>query len=86
MKVVIRIDGISGTDRRAVCPTYVATDVLDGAISLVTDVAKAKRYESARDALDAYNAVSPAIPVRPDGEPNRPMTAFDVEMIPERWL
>ena len=42
------------------------------------DKANASRYEVG-EAFEVWKAVDPANPRRPDGEPNRPLTAFSVE-------
>ena len=35
---------------------------------------------SHREAMDLWGAVDPRTPIRPDGRPNRPLTAFTVEI------
>lgn len=43
---------------------------------------KAKEFDSARDAMEEWRRVSKTTPVRPyDSKPNRPLTAFTVEVI-----
>lgn len=42
------------------------------------DQEKATRYDMV-EALELYRAVDPRDPVRPDGKPNRPLTAFTIE-------
>lgn len=39
---------------------------------------KAKRFAEAKDALDEWNTVSNVQPTRPDGKPNRPLTALSI--------
>jgi hypothetical protein len=46
------------------------------------DLAKAKRFASFREAMECWKAQSSVRPYRPDGKPNRPLTAFSV--MPER--
>ena len=43
------------------------------------DLAQATRYEPG-EALEVWRAVDPRQPVRGDGKPNRPLTAFSVEI------
>lgn len=43
-----------------------------------SDVKKAKRFETFADAMACWKAQSTLVPFRPDGEPNRPMTAYSV--------
>jgi len=52
-------------------------------VHLVTtpDITKAARYETGA-ALELWRSVDPRCPVRPDGEPNRPLTAFSIEIGP----
>lgn len=47
-------------------------------------------FATVEDAIDFYHQQSAAVPIRPDGSPNRPLTAFpmDVEPAPairRRW-
>lgn len=43
------------------------------------DIAKAKRFANFTEAMDCWKAQSTVRPLRPDGRPNRPLTAFSVE-------
>ena len=43
------------------------------------DIDKATRFPFA-EAVGLWRSVDPRIPVRPDGKPNRPFTAFSIEM------
>ena len=49
-------------------------------LELTHDIALAKRYDGFRDALLAYRASPARKPTRADGKPNRPLTAFHVEI------
>lgn len=42
---------------------------------------EALRYESVARALEAWNTQSTVKPFRPDGKPNKPLTAYTVEII-----
>src|SRR5262245_38683855 len=42
------------------------------------DLAKAKRFASQEAAWECWRAQGKKIPRRPDGKPNRPMTAYSV--------
>jgi hypothetical protein len=44
------------------------------------DVAKAKRFATHAAAFECWRARSRTIPTRPDGKPNRPMTAYSVSI------
>lgn len=52
-----------------------------GDLALTADPAKAKRYPSTTAAAEDYRRSSTVRPTRPDGEPNRPLTAYTVEII-----
>lgn len=43
---------------------------------------KALRFESHQDAYTCYRQQSKKQPLREDGKPNRPLTAFTVEILP----
>jgi hypothetical protein len=44
------------------------------------DVAHALRFNTKADAIEFWNRASRLRPLRPDGEPNKPMTAYTVEI------
>ena len=46
-----------------------------GLIDMTPDIAEAKRFPVFVDALTFYKSVPECRPLRPDGEPNRPLTA-----------
>lgn len=46
------------------------------------DPAKALRFPAFIDAAEFWKTQSTAVPFRPDGEPNRPLTAFMVAIEP----
>jgi hypothetical protein len=46
------------------------------------DLAKAKRFADFTEAMECWRAQSTVRPLRPDGKPNRPLTAYSVT--PER--
>jgi hypothetical protein len=54
-----------------------------GAITFSNSPDKARRFIGIAEALEFYRTVSPRFPVRSDGEPNRPLSAFTVEFINE---
>lgn len=49
----------------------VATPVID----------RAKQFESGKEATEFWKTQSAVRPLRPDGKPNRPLTAFTVELV-----
>jgi hypothetical protein len=56
-----------------------------GDVSAGPDRAKALRFSDPKDAMLFWRQQSKTMPLRPDGQPNRPLTAFsvDVEAIDE---
>ena len=57
-----------------------------GDIEVTLDEAEAKRYETAREALEDLRRVSTVMPLRPDGCPNRPLSAYTIEVEEEgKW-
>lgn len=44
------------------------------------DVAQAHRFETGAAALEAWRSQSVTRPYRPDGKPNRPLTALSIEV------
>jgi hypothetical protein len=49
-----------------------------GLASFTTDPAKAKKFSSQLDAMEYWKTISRTVPRRPDGKPNRPLTAYHV--------
>ena len=54
----------------------------EGAAEGTFDLAEALRFPTAGEALLCWRQVPNAKPVRSDGRPNRPLTAFTVEIVP----
>ena len=92
MAVVIRIVGLANGQGHAFEGRYIKYwDVnylyqgrYDGGyLKLTRNIDKAQRYLSAEDAMLAWKAQAPEpYHLRPDGEANRPLTAFTVEVLP----
>jgi hypothetical protein len=53
-----------------------------GRIVATKDRERAMVFDTAGDALRCYQQVPACHPWRPDGKPNRPLTAYTVEVIP----
>lgn len=51
-----------------------------GDIVITEDPTKALKFESAEDAIRLWKAQSKVCPIRPDGRPNRPLTACTVSI------
>lgn len=45
------------------------------------DPDEAFKFRSSREAMDAWRAIPSCRPTRPDGRPNRPLTAFTIEVV-----
>lgn len=50
-----------------------------------SDLDKAKKFETTEDALAEWHRVRTVDPVRPDGKPNKPLTAISIEIVPIDW-
>jgi len=55
-----------------------------GEVTFTPAPARAKRFSTSREAALFWQQTNKAMPVRPDGKPNRPLTAFSVEIVPYR--
>lgn len=85
--LVLHTAGIPDSDVRARVPSWEPSSYLvdydpdKGLESLVVsrDLADARRFDGMLEAMDLWQTVDPHTPVRPDGKPNRPLTAFTVE-------
>lgn len=49
-------------------------------VAVSADVERAKRYDTLEAAWAEINRVDPRNPWRPDGKPNRPLTAFTLDV------
>lgn len=65
---------LTGYDPDATQPGAGATGIIEAS----GNIRKALRFASIQDAIGYSRQVSTAMPVRPDGEPNRPLTAFTI--------
>lgn len=52
-----------------------------GDVTLTSDPGEALRFKDVREALEAWKAPSTVRPIRPDGRPNRPLTAWTAELM-----
>jgi len=53
-----------------------------GMVETSPDVQKAMRFKSHPEAWKLWNTQSRTVPLRPDGRPNKPLTAFTVSIVP----
>jgi hypothetical protein len=54
-----------------------------GSATWTPDPAKAMTFGDARAAFESWQQVPRSRPVRPDGKPNHPLTAFTVAIVPD---
>jgi hypothetical protein len=52
-----------------------------GEVKLTPYIDKAKKFSTPVDAALQFKEIHPNFPVRPDGLPNRPITAFTIEVV-----
>ena len=53
-----------------------------GQVSFTPTLERALRFDTAALALETWKRQSRKAPLRPDGEPNRPLTAFTMAIVP----
>jgi hypothetical protein len=64
-------------------PTTLPDGITSTKLQVTNDPSKARRFSSAAEAMEFYRQVSPNEPARYwDGKPNRPLTAFNVVLLP----
>jgi hypothetical protein len=87
MTVIIQIVGLASGEPSDAAGLYVQEYTPDGYggrgdAVLTPRESKAKRYASSVEAMEHWRQVSSTHPVRPgDGRPNRPLTAFTIEIV-----
>lgn len=84
---VIQIRGHALTGEEPPMPLFVEAydpSTPDGAgdLLLTPFVDKAKGFATTAEAFELWRAQSETVPLRPDGKPNRPLSAFTVEIRP----
>jgi hypothetical protein len=52
-----------------------------GLLSVTSDITKAKQFPSAVEAFEYLKQVPKCHPIRPDLQPNRPLTGFNWELL-----
>jgi hypothetical protein len=51
-----------------------------GYFKATADIKQAMKFQSHKEAFEFYQTQSTVMPIRPDGKPNRPLTAFTIEL------
>lgn len=87
MTVIIRVLGSASSDWEPDTPTWLKAGDVEafdgrGDATLTSNVDEALRFESPVAALMFWRSQSETRPLRDDGQPNRPLTAFTVEIGP----
>jgi hypothetical protein len=83
--IVLKIleDAFGGKDCAGYIQSY-DTSVCDekgyGKLSVTDDIAEAKKFTDFIEASNFWKQQSETVPIRPDGRPNRPLTAFTVTL------
>jgi hypothetical protein len=85
MQVALRVLTSASTGAEPVDPTWVKScdvDAMDGfgLAELTSDPTEALLFDSMVEAWTFWRQQSTARPLRDDGEPNRPLTAYTVEI------
>jgi hypothetical protein len=62
--------------------SVVINGAFGGTITLTYDREHALRFNGVSDAMTAWNRISVTRPRRPDGRPNKPLTALTIEVEP----
>ena len=60
----------------------VDTDEGRGSAEWTEDINEAMTFDSTIEAWHVWRTQSETVPFRPDGEPNRPLTAYSVQIMP----
>jgi hypothetical protein len=91
MAFVIRIVDVAGKVTRSNTPKMVGhyVEYYDpeahkgrGDVKGTLDISRAKQFATGQEAMEFYRQTSRKHPRRLDGMPNRPLTAFTVEILP----
>src|SRR5262245_29112043 len=85
--VVIKCAGFANGMKCSVLHQYLESYNPDGdarkPLSVWTkNVWRARRFADAGEAFECWRQVRKSDPVREDGQPNRPLTAFSIEVLP----
>lgn len=84
MPTILRVHGSASSGWVPDEPTWLETFDIDfydglGRVRMTTDRWRAYRFPDFGAAMGAWKTQSLVRPLRPDGKPNRPLTAFTVE-------
>jgi len=86
-RFVIKTDAIfAGRDDSEYIPLFIVEcdfDAYDGqgAVMFSNAPGRAKHFDTFAEAFEYWRGISKVRPIRTDGKPNRPLTAFTVEIL-----
>ena len=81
MPKIIRLVALADGTRDAYCGQWVVDADVDAMLLLTTrHPARARTFPTVADAMAYWSRESRLRPTRPDGKPNRPLTAYTVEV------
>lgn len=85
-KVIIQLMGVAPNGRPPPVPTFVKDCDFDaaggfGVIVMTQNRDEAKKFDTALLALEFYRTQSKKLPLWSDGKPNRPLTAYHVQIM-----
>jgi hypothetical protein len=84
--IVMKCWGVAGPFETTSVGQYLETVDFEayhgrGFVRWTADPEKAMRFPSAGAAMQFWKTQSKTVPIRPDGKPNRPLTAYHVEIV-----
>lgn len=82
LRIVCRADGAKSPADGLYVKSFDPNAMGRGHVALCRHPAEAVAFPDKESAVHYWEQPSTAIPVRPDGRPNRPMTAYTVEIVP----
>lgn len=89
MSYVLQIMGVAGAQLHGDDPTGQFVIELNpdahggrGLLRASFDITEARRFSDVGEAIEYWRAVPQARPLRPDGKPNRPGTAYHMQVTP----
>lgn len=85
MAFVIKLIGLAG-GRPTLEGRYVKSYTADGHggrghMEATRDISEARRFQTAIEAMEEWKRVSRSHPIRADGKPNRPLSAYTIEVV-----
>lgn len=79
---VLGVAGMPELNQRGWIASHADTPDGRGETVLTEERTRAKTFANAGEAFEFWRQQSKTVPLRPDGRPNRPLTAYTVEILP----